>query len=133
MAYWILMLSFCLLIPIAMIAFGSRFAKKPPKKINMVYGYRTGMSMKNRDTWEFAHRHCGRLWRIIGLILLLLSIAALLATIGREQDVINICGSVVYATQLLCMIGSIFPTEIALRKNFNKDGNRYAPNHLENK
>ena len=91
------------------------------------------MSMKNRDTWEFAHRHCGRLWRRIGLSLLLFSAAALLAVIGREHTVINFSGSVVCATQLLCLVGSIFPTEIALRKNFDKDGNRNAINHPESK
>ncbi|MCE2786834.1 MAG: SdpI family protein [Bacteroidota bacterium] len=27
----------------------------PPKQINAFYGYRTGMSMKNADTWKFAN------------------------------------------------------------------------------
>ena len=34
--------------------------KKAPKEINSVFGYRTSMSMKNKDTWEFAHKYCGK-------------------------------------------------------------------------
>lgn len=44
--------------------------KRPPKKINSFYGYRTAMSMKNRETWEFAHKHCGKLWSAWGCIAL---------------------------------------------------------------
>ena len=28
------------------------FMKKAPKEINSVFGYRTSMSMKNKDTWD---------------------------------------------------------------------------------
>ena len=28
--------------------------------VNFVFGYRTSMSMKNKDTWEFAHKYCGK-------------------------------------------------------------------------
>ena len=58
------MLCSSLVIPIIMIGFGFLFGKRPPKEINYLCGYRTRMSMKNIDTWVFAHRYCGRLWRI---------------------------------------------------------------------
>ena len=45
-----------LMIPLIMIVFGKVFLKNPPKEINLIYGYRTGRSMKNKDTWNFAHR-----------------------------------------------------------------------------
>jgi len=60
--FWVYMLAFDLLIPLTMIFFGRRFAAAPPKSINPLFGYRTAMSMKNEDTWAFAHRFCGRLW-----------------------------------------------------------------------
>ena len=61
MGFWIFMLIMVLLIPLMMIGFGRLFLKKAPGTINAAFGYRTSMSMKNKDTWEFAHRYCGRL------------------------------------------------------------------------
>ena len=55
MGFWIFMLIMDLLTPAIMIGFGRGFMKHPPKTINMVYGYRTSMSMKNKETWDFAH------------------------------------------------------------------------------
>ena len=56
MGFWIYMLIMDLLIPTVMVLFGRAFLKKAPKEINYVFGYRTSRSMKNRDTWEFAHQ-----------------------------------------------------------------------------
>ena len=62
MGFWIFMLIMDLLLPFTMIGFGRYFMKKAPKEINSVFGYRTSMSMKNKDTWEFAHKYCGNTW-----------------------------------------------------------------------
>lgn len=43
------------LIPVTMIIFGILWKSHPPKSINWAYGYRTSMSMKNNETWKFAH------------------------------------------------------------------------------
>ncbi len=32
------------------------FLKRPPKKINGIYGYRTPRSMKNQEAWDLANR-----------------------------------------------------------------------------
>ena len=37
------------------LASGRVMLKHPPKEINNFFGYRTAMSRKNRDTWDFAH------------------------------------------------------------------------------
>ena len=60
MGFGIFMLIMDLLLPFTMIGFGRYFMKKAPKEINSVFGYRTSMSMKNKDTWEFAHKYCGK-------------------------------------------------------------------------
>ena len=51
MKFWIFMLIMDLLLPFTMIGFGRYFMKKAPKEINSVFGYRTSMSMKNKDTY----------------------------------------------------------------------------------
>ena len=96
----------------------------PPKDINSFYGYRTSMSMKSRETWDFAHRYFGRLWFILGLMLLPLSAAAMLFLLGESVKAIGNASLIIMAFQLLFLIIPIFPTERALKKNFDRFGFR---------
>lgn len=124
MAFWLFMLIMDLLIPITMIGFGTLFLKHAPGKINPIFGYRTKMSMKNHETWEFAHRYCGKIWYIWGWIMVPFTVIAMAAVLGRDQDTIGTVGGIVCMLQLIPLIGSIFPTENALKKTFDQDGRR---------
>lgn len=130
MGFWIYMLIMDLLVPVTMIGFGRYFKTKAPKEINAVFGYRTSMSMKNRDTWEFAHKYCGKIWFICGWILLIVTIVAMIPFFGQGADVTGIVGAVILGIQMIPLVGSILPTELALRKQFDKDGNRRLPDHM---
>ena len=88
MGFWIFMLFCDLLIPAVMIGFGGVWKKKPPKEINGFYGYRTAMAMKNRDTWTFAHKYCGKIWYICGWILLVVTIPAMLPVMKADEDTV---------------------------------------------
>ncbi len=128
MGFWIFMFMMELLIPLTMIAFGTLFLKNPPKNINAVFGYRTAMSMKNKETWLFAHHYCGKLWRAIGWPMLAVSAVVMLFTLGRgEDDTVGTVGGVLCALQVVCLVISIFPTEAALKQNFNEKGRRIKP------
>ena len=118
MAFWVFMLIMGLLIPLTMVGFGKLFLTRAPKNINMVFGYRTVMSMKNRDTWEFAHKMIGKLWLRCGLTMLPLSV------IGKDASAVGRVGIIVIAIQMLPMLGTLFPVEAALKKNFDKNGVR---------
>ncbi len=124
MGFWIFMLIMNILVPITMIGFGMYFRKTAPKQINYVFGYRTRMSMINQDTWEFAHHHCGRSWYITGWVMLPVSVIAMLFLLGKDIDVIGNIGAVILYIQCVPLLGSIIPTEIALRKTFDKQGKR---------
>ena len=124
MGFWIFMVVMDLLIPLTMIAFGRYFLKSTPKEINVIFGYRTTMSMKNRDTWEFAHRYCGRIWYYTGIILLPLTVIPMLFVFEKSTDTIGWLGSVICFIQMIPLIGAIFPTEKALKKTFDRNGNR---------
>ena len=124
MGYVIAMFIFNLLIPVLMIIFGRIMYKHAPKSINGVYGYRTSMSMKNEDTWKFAHDYCGKLWYKVGLIMLIPSVLVQLPFVKSSTDTIGIMTVVLETVQICVMIASIFPTERALRKTFDKYGNR---------
>lgn len=113
-----------LLIPIMMIGFGRIMWKHTPKDINYIFGYRTTRSMKNEDTWRFAHEYCGRLWWRIGLIMLIPTVLVHIPFYDSSKDTIGIVATIVMTVQLIVLIASIFPTEIALKKSFNDDGTR---------
>ena len=127
---WIVMLIMDLIVPIAMIGFGKMFVNRPPKNINDLFGYRTAMSMKNRDTWEFAHRYCGKLWFRFGLVLLVISVPLLLLVFGKDIDTIGAVGLAICSIQLILMFMTIFLTENALKKVFDKNGRRKDKNSV---
>lgn len=113
-----------LMIPVTMLFFGIVFRKHGPKNINGIYGYRTSMSMKNKETWEFAHQYCGKLWTKLGFIMLIITIIASALVFTFDDDVRGIIETVLVTTQTIILIASIFPVESALKKNFDKNGNR---------
>lgn len=124
MGFWVAMFICNLLVPLLMVVFGRIMYKHAPKSINGIYGYRTSMSMKNEDTWKFAHDYCGKLWYKVGLIMLIPSVLVQLPFVKSSTDTIGIMTVVLETVQICVMIASIFPTERALRKTFDKYGNR---------
>lgn len=126
MWFWWFMLACNLITPIILITAGRMMWKHCPRKINSIYGYRTGRSMKNMDTWKFAHDYCGRLWWKIGWIMLVPSILIQIPFFHSNKEAIAISGLILLAMQLIVLIASIFPTEAALKKAFNDDGTRIS-------
>lgn len=124
MWFWVFMLIMELLLPFTMVGLGKHFLKTAPKEINMIFGYRTTMSMKNKDTWEFAHKYFGKIWLISGVVLLPVSMIVMILVIGKSDDFISVVGIILSVIQLIPLIGSIIPTEKALRKTFDQNGTR---------
>lgn len=122
MWFWWFMFFCNLLIPVLMIVSGRMMWKHCPKKINGVLGYRTARSMKNMDTWKFAHDYCGRLWWKAGWIQLIPSILVQIPFYRSSDNIIGIVGTVICTVQCVILIASIFPTERALKKKFSEDG-----------
>ena len=124
MGFWIYMLIIDLLLPFTMIGFGKYFFKTAPKNINTVFGYRTSMSMKNKETWIFAHKYCGKILFISGLIMLPLSVIVMMFVFGGLENVVGTVGAVLCGIQFIPILISIILTEKALNKTFDKNGIR---------
>ena len=122
MIYWSYMLLIVLLIPAIMFIMGCVFRKHPPKDVNGLYGYRSGRSMKNQDSWDFAHRYVGKIWQRWGMILLPLSVIPMLFFLGASAGAIGIVVTVEILAQMFPLFFSIYLTEKALKKKFNEDG-----------
>ena len=122
--FYIYMLLTSLLIPVIMLVFGWLFHRQAPKKINVWYGYRSARSMKNEDTWVFAHQHIGRTWMLVGAVLLVVSVIPMIAVYGKDDDTVSVVSLVLLFVQMLPMIMSLIPTERALKKTFDENGIR---------
>ena len=119
-----------LVLTLTMIVFGLIFLKKPPKNINSLYGYRTRMSSINQETWDFAHEYSGGVWLRTGFSVLVGSmvfIFLLRNTKDYEKYVMTL-----FYFQMGLMLMVIPVTERALRKSFDKEGNRYLKGNRNN-
>lgn len=88
--------------------------KFPPKKINMLYGYRTTRSMKNQEQWDFSQKYSAKLLMLCGLFLILISNISLLITLNNKAKLF---------ISLALIIGSVmfllFKTENELKNRFS--------------
>lgn len=123
MGFWIFMLCFTVLIPLIMIIFGKVFSKTAPKNINYLFGYRTNRSMKNQETWNFAHKVIGKIWWIWGIVILIVSVVVLILFVGADNDTIGNASYIIIFAQLIFLFITIFFVERKLKKNFDDDGN----------
>ena len=80
--------------------------------------------MKNEDTWTFAHKYCGKIWYICGWIMLPITVILMLFVIGKSEDYVGAVGGILCVVQLVPLIGSIIPVEMALKQNFDENGKR---------
>ena len=124
MGIWFMMLGFNMLIPAIMLIAGKLMQRNAPKNINWIIGYRTTMSMKNEDTWAFAHKVAGAFWWKWGWVALVITVVGMLLLLGRSVELVSTAGCVLMFLQLIPVIAVIPHTEKALRNTFDKDGKR---------
>ena len=83
-----------------------------------------GLYAHIRREWEFAHKYSGKVWYVCGMVMLPITVICMLLVIGENKDCVGSIGGIINGVQLIPLIGAIIPTEIALRKNFDKNGTR---------
>ena len=118
MGFWIYMLITCEFIPLLVLILGSYFSKRAPKNINYIFGYRTARSMQSPEAWEFAHKYIGKIWRVLGAVMLPIAAIVLLLFIGKEKDTVGNVGIIILWFEMISIIIPIIPTEKALKKKF---------------
>lgn len=126
---WILMLLCNLILPLVFIGMGYKFTKDPPKTIDPMYGYRTVMSMKNQDTWEFAQEQYGRIcykigWALLPVTALFLFLMWMLRVPVESMDYCFWQVGFVLLEAVAVVIANYVPVERALKKEFDKSGVR---------
>ncbi|MDI9256099.1 SdpI family protein [Flavobacterium sp. YZ-48] len=85
----------------------------PPKKINYLYGYRTGNSMKNQQVWNFAQKYSSIKMLQSGFFLVVVSFLGLVFHPDEKLQVI-----IGIALSALVCVYLFWSTERAIKKNF---------------
>ncbi len=111
-----------LLIPSTMVIFGAIWTFSEVGYINSIIGYRTLMSMKNQETWEYAHRYYGKIIFRSGLILLIITTFFIMDF--KEHTDFSAISLFVLLFQLVIILLPIIPTEKKLKDNFDEKGRR---------
>lgn len=117
MVFWLFMLICTMILPICCIYYGNVFIKNPPE-MNVSKGYRTSKSMRSKDAWFFAHDLLGRIWRVLGFVLFVLSIAGMLYIRFAGVTAIAAMASVIVGLQIVALFCSAVPVEMGLNKRF---------------
>ena len=118
------MLFIVIILPLIMFMSSFYFIAGGPKNVNNIFGYRTGWSMINKDTWTFAHEYCGKLWLKFGGGFILASVVIMLCLIKTDQRVFVAVGFVLFLAEFVTLFVTIHKTEKALADNFDLNGNR---------
>ena len=121
MNYFALMITIFLL-PLVMVICGMSYTKRGPKKITRLQGYRSKMSMKNRETWDFAHKNLGDMWFKLGAPMLAVTSVVSLLVLRETTEQITTWCCVIFVIQLVIMVLPVAYTEKALKENFDENG-----------
>lgn len=103
-------------LPVMMTVLGYVFLKYPPKKINCFYGYRTARSMRNVETWAYAHRMCGKIWIKAGpLLFVLILFSKTFLKISEELLSLIHMGVLIFI-----LFSTIFLVESRMKRKFSE-------------
>jgi len=120
LAFWLYLLVMTLLVPAVMLGFGHRFQKNPPKRINDLFGYRTRRSMRNWESWEYAHLVCGRFWWWAGWPALTFALVMMGRTVSAPIEEMAEASVLVVAIQMILLVLAIPWTERALKQKLDR-------------
>lgn len=98
----------------------------PPRNISRWVGFRTALSMKNADTWAFAHAHacCGRVWWKAGWISLALSVLGQLPFAKAGEETLETLALVMVLAQSFMLLGTVVYVQRELKLMFDERGRR---------
>ena len=123
-SFWLYFTIVEMVIPIAMICIGFRMSRKPPEDMKSAIAYRTKRAKLNRETWDFANNHCGKIWYMLGIALMVLTLAVMKECKGETDETLATIAFTVVLIQIISVVISMLPTEMALKRNFDSKGNR---------
>lgn len=122
--YKLIMLISTVFIPLVLIVAGKIYKKFPSKEPNIAIGFRTKLSMTNKETWDYAQKLFPIVWINLGRRLLSLSLVILFLLYSNDKDYTGNLVIILMLVQVVLMLGSILYVNLKLKATFNSDGSR---------
>lgn len=95
---------------------GVLMLKKPPKKINHFYGYRTRQSMSSQERWKFAQIYSSKEMIRQGLIFICISLIGLFVSF---EELINTMLAMLLI--IVSVVLLLFKTEKSIKQKFKEN------------
>lgn len=111
MIYILVNAGISLLIGIIFILASLFLKKKPPTDVNLIFGYRTKRSMKNKKLWEAGNRYSAEIMIQNGYIMIILGIIISLFFKNPSTSILLIMGAMI-----LLIISMFVRVETRLKK-----------------
>ncbi|PEL01725.1 MULTISPECIES: SdpI family protein [Bacillus cereus group] len=111
MIYILVNAGISLLIGIIFILASLLLKKKPPTDVNLIFGYRTKRSMKNKKLWEAGNRYSAEIMIQNGYIMIILGIIISLFFKNPSTSILLIMGAMI-----LLIISMFVRVETRLKK-----------------
>lgn len=109
-----------MIVPVAMFVIGLRWRLKPPPFKTSGLVYRTEVTERTPEIWEFAHIHCGKLWSRFGVIMAVISTVLMVVLPGSYQKFLLW----LLTAQMLIMCVTVFMIDLLSKNLFDENGNR---------
>jgi hypothetical protein len=106
------------LIPATVGLVTASWKRKPPKDISGLWGYRTKRSMRNQESWDFAHSMCSKRFPPWCLMVFAASEAALFIGYAVSRDTAWLVGEIMVFAQIAALLLMLLPIEKALKDKF---------------
>ncbi len=125
MGFWFYILITTLILPVLILIFGIHFSKNgAPKNIEGHSGFRSRRATKSWDAWVFTHKLAGKIWTVMGIIMIPVTIVLMIFVIKLPIEFINVYGAYLFGLQGFIFVGSVIFVEMQIKKNFNDFGVR---------
>lgn len=112
-----------MLVPLAMFFVGLYWRVKTPAFKTGKIVYRTEVTEKSTEVWEFVHTHCGKLWTRFGVILAVISAVLMVVFDGSYHKFIMwLLGG-----QMLILCITVFMIDFLAKNLFDENGVRIDP------
>jgi hypothetical protein len=104
-------------MPVPIGLFALVWRKYPPADIG-IYGYRTKLSMQSKESWDYAHKLCAKLFPRYNLITLIASEIVLFIGYAVAKDNMMIIAICLLVIQIVLVFLMCVPIDRALKEKF---------------
>lgn len=99
------MLIFTIVMSLTMLGMGLYLGKGGPSNINSYLGYRTKRSMSSQESWKFAQKQAGKVYKVLAIINFIIFgfVYLLIKNTGNYKDIFLICAYIEIAMLLIAV------------------------------